>query len=100
MLRIGYVLTALLLAGFYYYFIGAGPGPSELFDDLEWWRPRGWLLRWDAMLGLAELADREGPSRLIPIYLFWIPPIALTIGGLLLFRSALMRAGFFWLGCM
>lgn len=98
MLRILYVLIALGLAVFYYYFLGAGPSPSEMFDDLEWYRPRGWLLRWDAMMSLAELADAEGPERLIPVYLFLIPPIALVVGAFLLFKSAVLRAFLFWLG--
>ena len=98
MIRILYVAVAALLAVFYYYFVGAGPGPSELFEDLEWWRPSGSLIRSDALLSLAELADRPGPERMVPVYLFWLPPLALTIGGLLLFKSAVMRTFFVWLG--
>jgi hypothetical protein len=100
MLRITYVLIALGLAVFYYYFIGAGPSPSEMFDDLEWWRSRGWLLRSDAMIGLAEMADSEGPGRLVPVFLFLIPPVAIFIGALVIFKSAVMRAFLFWLSMM
>jgi hypothetical protein len=98
MLQIVYLLVAGLLAGFYYYFVGAGPGPSELFEDLEWWRPRGWLMDSDAMLAFAEMADSEGPERWIPTLLLMIPPVALAVGGFLLFKSATMRAFSFWLG--
>ena len=100
MIRILYLTIAVVLAVFYYYFVGAGPGPSELPEDLEWWRPQGWLLRWDAMLQLAELADAEGPERLIPVYLFWIPPAALLASGLYLFKAALARSFVVWLSLM
>ena len=98
MIRILSGAVAALLPVFYYYCVGAGPGPSELFEDLEWWRPSGSLIRSDALLSLAELADRPGPERMVPVYLFWLPPLALTNGGLLLFKSAVVRTFFVWLG--
>jgi hypothetical protein len=100
MTRILYLAISLGLAVFYYYFIGAGPGPSELPEDLEWFRPRGWLMRWDALLALAELADREGIQGMIPVFLFWIPPLALLVGGLVLFRAAVLRTFVVWLSLM
>ena len=100
MVRILYVAAALVLAVFYYYFLGAGPGPSELPEDLEWWRPKGWLMRWDLMLGMAEMADGEGASSLAPVLLFCIPPLAMLVTGLYLFRAALARTIVVWLSVM
>ncbi len=100
MTRILYLAISLGLAVFYYYFIGAGPGPSALPDALEWDRPRDWLMRWDALLALAELADREGIRGMIPVFLFWIPPLALLVGGLILFRGAVLRTFIVWLALM
>ncbi len=100
MVRILYLVIAAVLAVFYYYFIGAGPGPSELPEDLEWWRPRGWLLRWDVLMGLAEMRDREGVAGLVPVFLFWIPPLALALVGFYLLRSAIMRVVVVWLSLL
>lgn len=94
------VILALfgLLAVFYYYFLGAGPTPSEYFDDLEWWRPRGWALRLDALSALRDLTQSESGTRFLPVLIYCIPPIALTVLGFRRFQSALIRTGLLWIG--
>lgn len=97
MLRLGFLVFAVLLAVVFYHFVGPAPGPSEIFDDLEWWRPRGWLHRWEAFAALADLAESRGAERLVPLLLLWLPPLALALAAVALFRSALVRAAVCWL---
>lgn len=88
-----YFALFLGLGVVYYYFFGPGPTVSELSQDLPWWRPAGWLLRWDPVTGLASLAKSGGPGFWLPILVFCVPPFALFAAGLRLFRGALPRAG-------
>ncbi|MEE8557034.1 MAG: hypothetical protein V3T14_04020 [Myxococcota bacterium] len=90
MIRTVYIASFAGLAIFYYYFLGAGPTPSEI-GELEWFRPRGWALRLESMEGLKALAQSEGSSRYIPVLLFSVPPLAFLAAGLKLFRGAVAR---------
>jgi hypothetical protein len=90
MVRAVFLTAFVALAVFYYYFLGTGPTPSD-FMDLPWWRPRGWVLRWESLAPLWALADEPGPLRLAPVALFALPPLALMGMGMALFRSAVMR---------
>ncbi len=92
-----YLVVLLALATFYYYFLGAGPTPSEI-EELQWWRPRGWALRWESMAALKAMTEEEGSIRLLPTLLFALPPIALIWAGFRLFQSALMRVGVLGIG--
>ena len=92
-----FAVSFLGLAVFYYYFLGVGPTPSEI-GELEWWRPRGWALRWEALSGLKTLTQGEGAGRSIPVLLFAIPPLAFIWIGLRLFQNALVRVGILGLG--
>jgi len=97
-----FVVALVGLAVFYYYFLGAGPTPSEKVEDLPWWRPMGWALRLEQaplaplqeIAAAVEQARHEGrwePRGLIPLALFTLPPILLGALGFRLFRSALAR---------
>ena len=87
-----YILTlAAMLVG-YYEFLGPGPTPSELVEDLEWWRPYGFAHTWKLFGALERLADEGGPGALVPLGLFWLPPFALLIRGFKLYRSAVLRS--------
>jgi hypothetical protein len=90
MVRAVYLTAFFGLAVFYYYLLGAGPTPSEVLN-LEWWRPRGWALRWESLQGLAALAEEPGALRLVPVILYSIPPAIGMIFGVRLFRSAVAR---------
>jgi hypothetical protein len=90
MVRAVFLTAFVALAVFYYYFLGTGPTAFD-FMDLPWWRPRGWVLRWESLAPLWALADESGPLRLAPVALFALPPLALMGMGIALFRGAVMR---------
>ena len=90
MVRAVFLAAFVALAVFYYYFLGAGPTLSD-FMDLPWWKPRGWVLRWESLAPLRALAEESGPTRLAPAALIALPPLALMGVGIALFRSAVMR---------
>jgi hypothetical protein len=101
-LRVLVVLAFLGLTVGYYYFLGAGPTPSERAEDVAWWRPRGWArqLDWEPLAPLQQIgadveqARHEGrsePRGLIPLALFALPPLLLGAAGFALFRSAEAR---------
>jgi hypothetical protein len=93
MIRLAYLVGATALAVVYYFAFGAGPSASEYLDDLEWWRPWGTAVRWLPFVELTALAREGLPGALLPLGLFWGPPLALFAGGLALFRkSAAARA--------
>ncbi len=92
-----YLVVLLALATFYYYFLGAGPTPSEI-EELQWWRPRGWALRWESMAALKAMTEEEGAIRFLPTLLFALPPIAMIWAGFRLFQSALLRVGVLGIG--
>ncbi len=92
-----YLVVLLALATFYYYFLGVGPTPSEI-GELQWWRPRGWALRWESMAALKAMTEEEGAIRFLPTLLFALPPIAMIWAGFRLFQSALMRVGVLGIG--
>jgi hypothetical protein len=85
-----FLLLVGMLAG-YYEFLGPGPSPSELIEDLEWWRPWGTAHTWAALRGLEQLAEEGGVAALVPLGIFWLPPLAMLVWGFLLFRSAVIR---------
>ncbi len=86
-----YFALFLGLGVVYYYFFGPGPTVSELSQDLPWWRPAGWVLRWDPVIGLATLAKPGGPGAWLSILVFCVPPFVFFAVGLRLFRGALPR---------
>ncbi|MFI5315704.1 MAG: hypothetical protein ACHQ6T_08380 [Myxococcota bacterium] len=92
MLRLGYLAGVLALAVFYYFFFGAGPTPSEYVEDLQWWRPWGTVMHAPALMGLAKMARAGFPDAWVPILLGWLPPVALSIAGWRVLRSALARS--------
>jgi len=100
--RAAYVVAFLAVALLWYEFLGAGPTPSERPDTIAWWRPAGYALRLESewltplqeIAADVEQARHEGrwePRGLIPLLLFALPPVALTVLGFLLFRSAAAR---------
>jgi hypothetical protein len=97
MLRTVYLALFIGLAVFYYYFMGAGPTPSE-FGELEWWRPRGWVLRWESLAGLKALTEETGAARLFPVALFALPPLLLMGFSLRRFRHPVVRVFLLALG--
>lgn len=98
MIRLGYLVAGTALAVAYYFAFGAGPSASEYLDDLEWWRPWGTAVRWLPLVELTAMAREGLPQALLPLGLFWFPPLALFAGGLALFRkSAAARAYLFFL---
>jgi len=98
LLRTLYVALFIGLGVGYYFFFGPGPTAAELSLDLPWWRPAGWALRWDGVGGLAALARAGWPASVVPILVFWIPPLGLAALGFSLFRSAPMRSAILALG--
>lgn len=91
MQRVVYLLILAGILGGYYEVLGPGPGPSDLIEDLEWWRPAGFAHIWAALAGLERLAEGGGLGALVPLGLFWLPPVAMLVWGLRLFRSAVLR---------
>ncbi len=88
------LIYLLVLAGMlvgYYHLLGPGPSPSELIADLEWWRAKGFVHSWEAFGGLQRLAEGGFPDAGVPLGLFCLPPLALLVWGLRLFRSAILR---------
>jgi hypothetical protein len=107
--RVLLAMAFLALGVFYYFFLGAGPTPSERPDTIAWWRPLGLALRIDSpwleplqqISADYEQARHEGraePRGLIPLVLFALPPIALVLLGLRLFSSAVTRVPLLALG--
>jgi len=93
MIRLVYLVGATALALVYYFGFGAGPSASEYLEDLEWWRPWGSAVRWLPFATLTAMARAGIPQALVPLGLFWAPPLALFLGSLALFRkSAAARA--------
>ncbi|MFQ5699137.1 MAG: hypothetical protein ACE5IL_12730 [Myxococcota bacterium] len=91
MQRVLYLLIlAAMLVG-YYEGLGPGPGPSDLIEDLEWWRPAGFAHTWALFAGLERLAEGGGRGALVALGLFWLPAVAMLAWGLRLFRSAILR---------
>jgi hypothetical protein len=89
MRRLVYLLVlAGMLVG-YFEVLGPGPSPSEYVEDLEWWRPWGFAHTWPALAGLERLAEAGWAGALVG--LFWLPPVAMLVWGLMLFRSAVLR---------
>ena len=98
MSRIVFLAGATALAVAYYFGFGAGPSASEYLDDLEWWRPWGTLVRWLPFSGLTALAREGLPQMLVPLALFWAPPLAVFAASLGIFRkSAAARTYVFFL---
>jgi len=92
MLRLAYLVGAVALTVFYYYFFGAGPTPSEYIEDLEWWRPWGTVMHWPALMDLAQMARAGFPQAWVPILLGWLPPLAVAAVGWRIMRGAPGRA--------
>jgi hypothetical protein len=99
-----HVALFLALTVGYYFFLGAGPTPSERDEDIAWWRPAGWArqLDWELLAPLQQIgadveqARHEGRTELrglIPLALFALPPLLLGAAGFALFRSAEARVG-------
>ncbi|MCP4003558.1 MAG: hypothetical protein GY725_05130 [bacterium] len=95
MLRAALWIALVGLVIFYHYFFGAGPTASQMFSDLEWWRPKGWALRWLPAKALADMARQGFPAAALPIAVFTAPLLVLLAIGFGLFRNALARAGLF-----
>lgn len=85
-----FLVLAGMLVG-YYELLGPGPSPSELVADLEWWRSYGFAHSRDAFDALERLAAGGFPGALVPLGLFWLPPLAILVWGFKLFRSAVLR---------
>jgi hypothetical protein len=107
--RSAYAVAFLALATGSYYFLGAGPTPSEPPDTVAWWRPAGWALGldWEPLAPLQEIAadvvqarheGRPAPRGIIPVALSAIPPLAFTLVGFLLFSSPAARVPILALG--
>ncbi|MCP4004500.1 MAG: hypothetical protein GY725_09925 [bacterium] len=84
------VLAGMLLG--YYEMLGPGMGPSEIVEDLEWWRSAGYVHSIEAFSYLEELAEDGFPGAFIPLSIFWLPALLMWIWGFRLFRSAVLRA--------
>jgi hypothetical protein len=88
------LIYLLALAGMlvgYYEVLGPGPAITEYVEDLEWWRPGGYVHTWEVFGGLERLAEAKGPGALIPLGLFWLPAVAMLVWGFKLFGSAVLR---------
>src|SRR5262245_28933703 len=96
MSRLVFLVGAVALTVFYYYFFGAGPTASDLMDDLEWWRPWGTLMRDLHFASLAQMARAGFPQAWVPILVGFAPPIALCAVGWSFMRGALGRAALFF----
>ena len=92
MRRLVYLLVLVGMLAGYYEFLGPGPRVSEYVEDLEWWRPNGFVHTSETFAGLQKLAEEGGAGATIPVGLFWLPAAAMLVWGLWLFRSAPMRA--------
>jgi len=92
MARFALVAGLLLLAAVYYYFIGYGPTASEIYDDREWWQPRGWIHQIALFSSLSDMARSREPRQWLPVLLFSLPALAGVWAGLRLFKGAVMRA--------
>ncbi len=92
MARFALVAGLLLLAVVYYYFLGYGPTPSEIYDDREWWQPRGWIHQIALFSSLSDMARSREPRQWIPVLLFSLPALAGIWAGLRLFKGAVMRS--------
>ena len=91
MQRLVYLLVlAGILVG-YYEFLGPGPALSEYVEDLEWWRPNGFIHTSEMFAGLQRLAEEGGAGALVPVGLFWLPAVAMLVWGFRLFKSAVLR---------
>jgi hypothetical protein len=86
------------LAVFYYLFFGPGPGPDDLLEDRAWWEPRGWVLRWQTVGALADLARGGSTQQALAVLILSLPAVAATTLGLMTARGALGRALSFWTG--
>ena len=62
MSRFALLAGLMLLIVVYYYFLGYGPTPSEIYDDREWWQPRGWLHQVHLFSALSDLARDRATS--------------------------------------
>lgn len=99
--RIALFAGLILLAVVYYYFLGYGPTASEIYDDREWWQPRGWIHQWAAFSALSDMArDRESARQYLPVLLFSLPGIAAIWAGFRLYKGALGRAVTCFLGSL
>jgi hypothetical protein len=107
--RVAYFSLFLALGAAYYEFLGAGPTPSEKPEEIAWYRPAGFALTMDSgwlaplqrIAADVEQARHEGRFEvrgLIPLGLFALPPIVLTVIGFLIFRSVLARSAALTLG--
>ena len=85
-----FLVLAGMLAG-YYELLGPAPSPSELIEDLEWWRPYGFAHTRGGFGALERLADGGFPGALVPLGLFGLPPLAMLLWGFKLTRSAVLR---------
>jgi hypothetical protein len=91
--RIALLAGLMALAVVYYYFLGYGPTASEIYDEKEWWQPRGWIHQMAAFSALSDMArDRESMRRFLPVLLFSIPAVAGIWAGFRLFKGALGRS--------
>ena len=92
MARFALIAGMLLLAVVYYYVLGYGPTASEIYDDREWWQPRGWIHQWWGLSALSQMARSEGAVRWIPVALFSLPPALAIAAGMRMFQGAVMRS--------
>jgi hypothetical protein len=92
MSRFALIAGLLLLIVVYYYVFGYGPTASEIYDEREWWQPRGWIHQWWGLSALSAMARSEEATRWIPVALFSLPPALGIVAGIRLFRGAVMRS--------
>ena len=101
MYRIALIAGLLLVVVVYYYFVGYGPTASEIYDDREWWQPRGWIHQVSFFTALSEMArDRESARQYLPVLLFSIPGLAGIWAGFKLFKGPLGRSVTVFLGTL
>ncbi len=92
MVRFALVAGLLLLAVVYHYFLGYGPTASEIYDEREWWQPRGWIHQIALFSSLSDMARSREARQWIPVALFSLPALAGIWAGLRLFKGAVMRS--------
>ncbi len=101
MSRFALLAGLMLLIVVYYYFLGYGPTPSEIYDDREWWQPRGWLHQVHLFSALSDMArDRESLRQYLPVLLFSLPGMAGIWAGLRMFKGPLGRGVVVFLGTL
>jgi hypothetical protein len=92
MSRFALLAGLMLLVVVYYYFLGYGPTASEIYDDREWWQPRGWFHQVGLFSALSDMArDRESLRQYLPVLLFSLPGMAGIWAGFRLFKDPIGR---------